>query len=123
MERCDVTARCARVRASDASSKGARRLTDAARIANECRLPSPPFGVGTGEIYIRPYPGLDHVWTVSAGGGVQARWNPSGKEIFYRNGSKMVGVSIDASGNEPIRQKPVVLFEGVGFGLSVATPN
>ena len=78
---------------------------------------------GSAEIYIRPYPALDRTWQVSAGGGVQARWNPSGKEIFYRNGSKMLGVSIDLTRSEPVLQKPVVLFESDGYGMSVSTPN
>jgi len=78
---------------------------------------------GAAEIYIRAYPSLDRAWQVSAGGGVQARWNPSGKEIFYRNGSRMLGVSIDLSRSEPVLQKPVVLFESEGYGISVATPN
>ena len=38
---------------------------------------------GTDEIYVRPFPGPGPDVRVSAAGGIQARWNPKGKELFY----------------------------------------
>jgi hypothetical protein len=38
------------------------------------------------EVYVRPFPpgdGRSGQWLVSSGGGVQSRWRPSGKELFY----------------------------------------
>jgi hypothetical protein len=66
---------------------------------------------GATEIYVRPYPALDRAWQVSVGGGAQARWHASGKELFYRSGSKMVAVTADIAGAEPRLRPPVVLFD------------
>jgi dipeptidyl aminopeptidase/acylaminoacyl peptidase len=38
------------------------------------------------EIYVRNYPARDRQWTVSEGGGVQARWNRDSREIYYATG-------------------------------------
>jgi len=38
---------------------------------------------GRTEIYVRPFPGPGDDWRASIDGGSQARWNPSGKELFY----------------------------------------
>jgi Tol biopolymer transport system component len=38
---------------------------------------------GTPEIYVHPFPGPGRQIPVSLGGGVQVRWNPNGKELFY----------------------------------------
>lgn len=46
---------------------------------------------GQPEIYVRRYPALDRQWQVSEGGGVQARWSRSSREIFYRSGQRMRG--------------------------------
>ena len=79
---------------------------------------------GAQEIYIRGYPALDRAWQISAGGGVQPRWNPSGREIFYRNGTKMLAVAVDFSGREPLLQKPVQLFDqAFASSTGTATPN
>jgi WD40 repeat protein len=38
---------------------------------------------GTYEIYVHPFPKPGREQIVSKGGGVQVRWNPNGKELFY----------------------------------------
>jgi eukaryotic-like serine/threonine-protein kinase len=79
---------------------------------------------GAAEVYVRPYPALDRAWQVSAGGGVQPRWHPSGREIFYRNGSTMMAVTVNLSGGEPRLDPPVVLFEGAyAYGVGASIPN
>src|SRR5262245_13736701 len=40
---------------------------------------------GQPEIYVRRYPTLDREWQVSEGGGVQARWSHTGREIYFRS--------------------------------------
>ena len=45
---------------------------------------------GQPEIYIRRYPAMDREWQVSKGGGVQARWSSTGREIYYRSGQQMM---------------------------------
>ena len=39
---------------------------------------------GSGEVYVRPFPGPGGKWQVSTGGGVLPKWSRNGKELFYR---------------------------------------
>jgi serine/threonine-protein kinase len=78
---------------------------------------------GQAEIYVRRYPALERAWLVSEGGGVQARWSSTGREIYYRGGQHMMAAAFDVSGAEPAFGKPVALFTGeydFGQGISVA---
>jgi len=78
---------------------------------------------GQSEIHVRRYPSLDRRWQVSASVGLQPRWRPDGREIFYRDGQNMIAVPFDGSGNEPAIGKPVALFKDeydLGFGLTIA---
>jgi len=81
-------------------------------------------GSGEPEIYVRRYPALDRAWTVSEGGGVQGRWARSGKEIYYRNGQRMMAVTFNASGAEPALGKPTGLFaDDYDFGQGISIAN
>ena len=74
------------------------------------------------EIYLRPYGGPDRRWPVSTQGGTQAVWNPNGKEIFYRNGNKMMAVDVETTPDVKL-SPPHVLFEGryaFGSGITIA---
>jgi hypothetical protein len=66
---------------------------------------------GTFEIYVRPFPGPGGKWQISNEGGTQPVWAHSGREVFYRNGEKMMAVAVET---EPAFRagKPRVLFEG-----------
>jgi serine/threonine protein kinase len=78
---------------------------------------------GQPEIYVRRYPAVDRAWQVSEGGGVQARWSSTRREIYYRSGQRMMAVAIDASGTRPAFGKPVALFADeydFGQGISIA---
>ena len=68
---------------------------------------------GQFEIYVRPFPNVDGgQWRVTRdGGATHPVWSPDGRELFYRDGSAVLAVSIDttrafAAGN------PRVLFSG-----------
>jgi Tol biopolymer transport system component len=79
---------------------------------------------GQAEIYVRRYPALDRQWQVSEGGGVQARWSRTGREIYYRSGQRLVAVPIDASGAEPVFGKPTALFaDEYDFGQGITIAN
>ena len=79
---------------------------------------------GRPEIYVRRYPGLERPWQVSDGGGSQARWSRSNREIYYRSGRRMVAATLDASGTEPVFGKPVALFaDDFDFGPSLSFAN
>jgi serine/threonine-protein kinase len=74
---------------------------------------------GRREIYVQPYPGPGGKWQISTDGGQEPVWNPNGRELFYRSGSKIMAVDVSQS---PDRQgggpssfsagKPRTLFEG-----------
>jgi dipeptidyl aminopeptidase/acylaminoacyl peptidase len=46
------------------------------------------------EVYVQPYPGPGGKWQISTEGGTEPKWNPNGRELSYRNGSKMMVVEI-----------------------------
>jgi len=63
------------------------------------------------EIYVQPYPGPGGRWQISTEGGREPVWNPNGRELFYRNGNKMMAVDI-ATQPGFAASKPRMLFEG-----------
>ena len=66
---------------------------------------------GRYEIYARPFPGPGGKWQISTDGGGEPVWNPKGRELFYRNGNKMMAVDVTTQGTFSAG-KPRVLFEG-----------
>jgi len=65
---------------------------------------------GRYEIYVQPYPGPGGKWQISTDGGTEPVWNPNGRELFYRNGNKMMAVEITTKPNFALGN-PHVLFE------------
>jgi serine/threonine protein kinase len=72
------------------------------------------------EIYVQPYPGPGGKWQISTDGGTEPAWNPNGRELFYRQGTKMMGVDVTTQPSFSVG-KPRTLFEGQ-FAPS-ATPS
>jgi eukaryotic-like serine/threonine-protein kinase len=66
---------------------------------------------GRYEVYVQPYPGPGGKWQISTEGGTETVWNPSGRELFYRSGDKMMAVDI-ATQPGFAAGKPRTLFEG-----------
>jgi serine/threonine protein kinase/Tol biopolymer transport system component len=66
---------------------------------------------GRYEIYVQPYPGPGGKRQISTEGGTEPVWNRNGRELFYRNGNKMMAVDI-ATQPSFVAGKPRVLFEG-----------
>jgi len=66
---------------------------------------------GRYEVYVAPYPGPGRKEPVSNGGGTMPRWARTGRELFYRNGDKMMAVDIQTT---PAFRAgaPQLLFEG-----------
>ncbi len=70
---------------------------------------------GDAEIYVRPFPDVDAGrWQVSTGGGVQAAWARSGRELFYRSGTALLAVPVQ-TGTGFVAGTPKTLFEGQYF--------
>lgn len=65
---------------------------------------------GRSEIYLEPVPGPGGRKQISTEGGEQPRWVRSGREIVYRNGTKMMSVPVQM---QPVFQtgKPMELFD------------
>jgi serine/threonine protein kinase len=66
---------------------------------------------GRSEIYVQSYPGPGPRWQISTGGGVDPVWAPNGRELFYRNGRRIMAVDIAQSATF-MASAPRVLFEG-----------
>jgi serine/threonine-protein kinase len=72
---------------------------------------------GRYEVYVRSYPGPGGKSQVSTEGGIQPAWSRTGREIFYRNGDKMMAVAV-ATGPPMRLSKARLLFEGQFVGAS-----
>ena len=77
------------------------------------------------EVYLRPFPAPDQRWQVSTQGGTQPMWNPNGREIFYRDGNKMMAVEVKVSKDTPpTLSEPKLLFErAYAYGAGITIPN
>ena len=65
---------------------------------------------GRQEIYVRPFPGPGGKIPISTDGGTQPVWARNGRELFYRNGDKMMLAAVET---RPVftAAKPRLLFE------------
>ena len=78
---------------------------------------------GQFEVYVRPYPEPDRRMPVSTEGGTHTRWNRNGKELFYRNGNKMMVVDVSTTPDLRL-SRPRVLFEQrYAFGSAQTVAN
>ena len=65
---------------------------------------------GLNQVYVSPYP-EPAPKKISTGGGYNPLWSPDGKEIFYRNGDKMIAVTVETEPELKVIASEV-LFEG-----------
>jgi eukaryotic-like serine/threonine-protein kinase len=77
---------------------------------------------GRFEVYVQPYPGPGGKWQVSTDGGTEPVWNPNGRELFYREGDKMMAVDVTRQPSFSAG-KPKMLFEGPYLPTPVTFPN
>jgi len=66
---------------------------------------------GRNEVYIQPYPGPGRMIPVSTEGGTEPLWSPDGRELFYRNGSRVMLVDVIDRPSFSV-STPRLLFEG-----------
>jgi eukaryotic-like serine/threonine-protein kinase len=50
---------------------------------------------GRYEIYVRPFPKGDAKWMISTNGGLSPKWNPSGRELFFVEGDKLMAAPVE----------------------------
>jgi Tol biopolymer transport system component len=74
---------------------------------------------GRNEVYVVPYPGPGGKSQISTDGGTQPRWNHSGRELFFRNGDKMMAVDVE-TGAAFRAGAPYMLFEKAANDYDVA---
>ncbi|MFI5181143.1 MAG: protein kinase [Thermoanaerobaculia bacterium] len=66
---------------------------------------------GREEVFVQPFPGPGVKWQISTEGGKDPRWSRSGRELFYRDGDKVMSVDVETKPTfRPGR--PRTLFEG-----------
>ncbi len=66
---------------------------------------------GPFEIYVQPFPGPGGKWQVSTAGGMQPRWRPDGKELYYvAPDGKLTAAPIHTTGTTFETGTPVALF-------------
>jgi serine/threonine-protein kinase len=53
---------------------------------------------GRNEVFVQPWPGPGPKIKVSSEGGTDPLWSRNGKELFYRNGDRMMAVAISLAG-------------------------
>jgi serine/threonine-protein kinase len=64
------------------------------------------------EVYVQAFPNPGSKIQISTDGGGEPIWARSGRELFFRNGDRMMTVSIDVKGAQLEAGKPMALFEG-----------
>ena len=69
---------------------------------------------GRSEIYVQQYPGPGGKWPISNDGGEKPVWSRDGRQLFYRNGNKLMAVAIQT---KPAFSAgtPRLLFQGAYF--------
>jgi dipeptidyl aminopeptidase/acylaminoacyl peptidase len=65
---------------------------------------------GRAEIYVHEFPEARNKWQVSTEGGSEPFWRHDGHELFYRQGSRVIGVPVDI-GETFKAGNPVTLFQ------------
>jgi Tol biopolymer transport system component len=63
------------------------------------------------EIYVRSFPGPGGKWPISTEGGTEPVWARNGRELFYRNGDKMMAAAVETKPTFAAA-RPKLLFEG-----------
>ena len=77
---------------------------------------------GRWEVYVQPYPGPGGKWQISTEGGKEPLWNRNGKELFYRNGDKMMTAAVSLQPTFSAG-KPEMLFEGHYHPTNASLPQ
>jgi len=65
---------------------------------------------GRGEVYVTAFPAAAEKWQISTGGGAAPQWRGDGRELFYREGTKVMAVAVH-SGTAFEAALPQTLFD------------
>jgi len=75
---------------------------------------------GRWEVYVQPFAGEGGKWQISTEGGMEPLWSNDGRELFYRNGAKMMAANVTTA-SEFKADTPRVLFEKQFRGPTIPT--
>jgi Tol biopolymer transport system component len=64
---------------------------------------------GRFEVYVTSFPSGQGKWQISTEGGTQVMWAPNGRELFWRNGDKVMVTGVEANATF-VATKPRMLF-------------
>jgi Tol biopolymer transport system component len=79
---------------------------------------------GLNEVYLQPYPVPGVRRQVSIEGGSHPIWSRDGRDILYRQNSRLYAVSVTGAGEDVILSQPRLLFDRLyGFGQGISIPN
>ena len=67
---------------------------------------------GAYEVYVRPYPNGGASVPISTRGGEEPQWSPSGTELYFRSGSRIMTVPLRTGPGFSVDGAPQVLFSG-----------
>jgi hypothetical protein len=62
-------------------------------------------------VYLQDFPAATRSIQISAEGGHHPAWRADGRELFYTDGKKLIGVPVELSAAEPRLGTPVPLFD------------
>ena len=78
---------------------------------------------GRDEVFMKAFTGSSGAISISTGGGREPLWSRNGRELFYRQGDRLMSVSIDDAAT-PLLRAPRLLFEEpYQSDLYVGLPN
>ena len=66
------------------------------------------------EVYVKSFPSGESKWKISAEGGSEVVWARDGRELYWRNGDKMMVAGFEAKNSLP-PSTPRLLFERSGY--------
>lgn len=69
-------------------------------------------GTGRDEVYVRPYPEREPVHRISIDGGTRPVWSRDGRELFFRQGPRVMVVDVETEPAFRRTSRPRPLFEG-----------
>jgi serine/threonine protein kinase len=77
---------------------------------------------GSAEVYVQPFPSLGAKWKISTDGGTEPLWASTARELFYRNGDKMMAVHVETKPAFSVSKSRLV-FEASYAYINNDVPN
>jgi len=76
---------------------------------------------GRSEVFLKKFPSGEGKWQVSVNGGIWPRWSGRGEKLFYREGTKMMEVSLTTQPSLTLGT-PRIVFSGEALGVLMYEP-